>query len=92
MRSHVQPPIAHPSHTHLTPVSHPSHTRLTPVSHPSHTHVFFSDSILALDKFWGNVPLSKWLVLGTYYAAILLIARCLPADKPVRRKSPRRQQ
>ena len=35
-----------------------------------------SDSVLALDKFWRDIKFSKYIILGTYYLALLLISRC----------------
>lgn len=47
--------------------------------------VFFvaSDSVLALDRFRSPIPMSPLLVLGTYYAAQILIASSVGA--PARR-------
>lgn len=38
-----------------------------------------SDTLLAYNKFYAPLPASALLVLGTYYAALYLLARSLPA-------------
>lgn len=40
----------------------------------------FSDSLLAWDRFGGGVPLSAWLVLGSYFLAQWCIARSVAAE------------
>jgi uncharacterized membrane protein YhhN len=41
-----------------------------------------SDTTLAYNKFYAPVPLSSLLVLGTYYAALFLIARSVEKQQP----------
>jgi uncharacterized membrane protein YhhN len=43
-----------------------------------------SDTILAYNRFYTPIPASALWILGTYYTALLLIARSVAAgDRPI---------
>jgi uncharacterized membrane protein YhhN len=41
-----------------------------------------SDTLLAYNKFYAPIPVSPLWILGTYYTALLLIARSVAASEP----------